>query len=161
MSVTVNGLTLELVDFFEFDTNIPSANKPSGPLVNISDVEGGNNTPYKITVLAYLPNNPLNPVQNKSGLPVKDDTIYLDYYGIKPVEILNKQGGTDTIQCRDFQVEFNCLEETSVYDLYYIQFTYKIEDGSSADAVLVRDTNEDPETDRGTVTVLEEPPPTL
>lgn len=153
MSVTTNGLTLELVDFFEFDTNIPSANKPSGPLVNISDVEGGNATPYKITVLAYLPSgNTLNPVENTSGLPLQGNEIYLNYYGIQPVEILNKQGGTDTIECRDFQVEFNCDETATEYDLYYVQFTYKIEDSSSADAVLVRDTDEDPRTDRGTVT---------
>lgn len=154
MSVTTNGLTLSLVQFFEFDTNIASTNKPSGPLVNISDVEGGNATPYKITVLAYLPSgNTLNPVENTSGLSLQGNEIYLNYYGIKSVEILNKEGGTGTIQCRDFQLEFNCDETATEYDLYYVQFTYKIEDGSSADAVLVRDTDEDPETDRGTVTI--------
>lgn len=153
MSVTTNGVTLNLVQFLEFDTNIPAANKPSGPLVNISDVEGGNGTPYMMTVLAYLPSNTLNPVENTSGLPLKGDTIYLNYYGITPTTILKKDGTTGTIQCRDFRVEFNCDEETTEYDLYYVQFTYKINDGSSADATLVRDEDEDPETDRGTVTM--------
>lgn len=152
MSTTINGVTLNLVQFLEFDTNIPAANKPSGPLVNISDVEGGNGTPYMLTVLAYLPSNTLNPVENTSGLPLKGNTIYLNYNGITPVNILNKKGGTTTIQCRDFRVEFNCEEETTEYDLYYVQFTYKINDGSSADAVLLRDDDEDPELDRGTVT---------
>ncbi|WP_028890058.1 hypothetical protein [Tenacibaculum ovolyticum] len=152
MSTTINGVTLNLVQFLEFDTNIPAANKPSGPLVNISDVEGGNNTPYTLTVLAYLPSNTLNQVENTTGLALKEDLIYLDYYGITDVNVLNKEGNTITIQCRDFRVEFNCEEEATEYDLYYVQFTYQINDGSSADAVLLRDDDEDPETDRGTVT---------
>ena len=153
MSTTTNGVTLNLVQFLEFDTNIPAANKPSGPLVNISDVESGNDTPYMLTVLAYLPSNTLNSVENTSGLPLKGDKIYLNYYGITPTTILKKDGTTGTIDCRDFRVEFNCEEETTEYDLYYVQFTYQINDGSSADAVLLRDDDEDPETDRGTVTV--------
>ena len=161
MSVTTNGVTLKLVQFLEFDTNIPAENKPSGPLVNVSEAENGNNIPYTLTVLAYLPSNTLNPVENTNGLSLKGDTIYLNYYGITPVEILNKEGSTNTIKCRDFRVEFNCTEETTEFDLYYIQFTYQINDGSSADAILLRDEDEDPETDRGTVTVPVKPPPTL
>lgn len=157
MSTTTNGVTLNLVQFLEFDTNIAAANKPSGPLVNISEVEGGNDTPYMLTVLAYLPSNTLNPVTNTSGLQLKGDTIYLNYYGITPTTILKKDGTTGTIQCRDFRVEFNCEEETTEYDLYYVQFTYQINDGTSADATLVRDEDEDPETDRGTVTTPVKP----
>ncbi|MDO6812730.1 hypothetical protein [Tenacibaculum soleae] len=161
MSTTINGVTLNLVQFLEFDTNIPAANKPSGPLVNISGVEGGNSTPYTLTVLAYLPSNKLNPVENTRGLSLKDNEIYLNYYGITPTTILKKDGTTEVIECRDFRVEFNCKEETTVYDLYYVQFTYQINDGSSADATLVRDEDEDPETDRGTVTMPEDPAPTM
>lgn len=161
MSVITNGVTLSLVQFLEFDTNIPAANKPSGPLVNISDVRGGNDTPYTMTVLAYLPSNKLNPVVNINGIALKDNTIYLNYYGITSTTILKKDGTTGTIQCRDFRVEFNCAEETTEYDLYYVQFTYQINDGSSADATLVRDEDEDPETDRGTVTTPIDIPPTL
>lgn len=161
MSVTTNGVTLELVKFLEFDTNILKANKPSGPLVNISNVEGGNTTPYKITVLAYLPNNPLNPVTNTSGLPLQGNEIYLNYYGINDVEVLNKQGGVNTIKGREFRVEFNCEEEATEYDLYYIQFTYQINDESSADVLWVRDDDEDPETDRGTIVTPVKPKPGL
>lgn len=161
MSTTINGVTLNLVQFLEFDTNIPAANKPSGPLVNISGVEGGNSTPYTLTVLAYLPSNTLDPVENTTGLALKENLIYLDYYGITAVNVLDKNGNSNTIQCRDFRVEFNCKEETTVYDLYYVQFTYQINDGSSADATLVRDEDEDPETDRGTVTMPEDPAPTM
>ncbi|WBX71522.1 hypothetical protein [Tenacibaculum retecalamus] len=160
MSITTNGVTLNLVQFLEFDTNIPAANKPSGPLVNVSEFEKGNNVPYILTVLAYLPSNTLNPVENTSGLPLKGNTIYLNYYGIKPTTILKKDGTTGAIQCRDFRVEFNCDEETTEYDLYYVQFTYQINDGSSTDAVLLRDDDEDPELDRGTVTTPIKVPPT-
>ncbi|WP_299134251.1 hypothetical protein [uncultured Tenacibaculum sp.] len=150
-SVTVNHVTLSLVKFEKFVTNIPAANRPTGPLVNISGAEGSNSTPYTVTVLAYLPDNPLNRVENTSGLQLQGDEIYLNYYGINPVNILNKEGGTDTVQGREFRVEFNCKEETTNYDLYYIQFTYKVESGASADMIWVRDEDEDPETDRGTV----------
>ncbi|WP_435262452.1 hypothetical protein [Tenacibaculum sp. nBUS_03] len=151
--VTVNHVTLSLVKFEKFDSNIPAANKPNGPLVNISGAEGGNSTPYTVTVLAYLPDNTLNRVDNTSGLQLQGDQIYLNYYGINPVQVLNKNGGTDNLQGREFRVEFNCEEEATNYDLYYIQFTYKVESGASADMIWVRDEDDDPETDRGTVTV--------
>lgn len=159
--VTVNGttVTLTLKDFKKFDTNIAAANKPKGPLVNISGIEGNNNTPYTVTVLAYLPDNPLNPVDNTSGLKMPNFDIYLNYYGINPVKVLNKQGEFDTLQGREFRVEFNCAEEASLFDLYYIQFTYQVDAGGSADVIWVRDEDEDPETDRGTVTTPATPPP--
>ncbi|WP_299108762.1 hypothetical protein [uncultured Tenacibaculum sp.] len=150
--VTVNGVTLTLKDFRKFDTNIDAANKPTGPLINMSGAEGGNDTPYTVTVLAYLPDNPLNPLENTSGLQLQGNQIYLNYYGINPVKVLNKQGGSDTLQGREFRVEFNCEEEASLFDLYYIQFTYQVISGASADVIWVRDQNDDPETDRGTVT---------
>ncbi|CAM1353920.1 hypothetical protein [Tenacibaculum halocynthiae] len=151
--VTVNHVTLSLVKFEKFVTNIPAANRPSGPLVNMSGAEGANGTPYTVTVLAYLPDNQLNRVENTSGLQLQGDQIYLNYYGINPVKVLNKQGGTDTLQGREFRVEFNCKEEATNYDLYYIEFTYRVESGASADVIWVRDEDEDPETDRGTVTM--------
>ncbi len=158
--VTVNGVTLTLKDFRKFDSNIAAANKPSGPLVNISGIEGNNNTPYTVTVLAYLPDNPLNPIENTSGLQLQGNEIYLNYYGINPVKVLNRTGTFDTVEGREFRVEFNCAEETTQFDLYYIQFTYQIQQGgASADVIWVRDEDEDPETDRGTVTGPATPPP--
>ncbi|MCH2032736.1 MAG: hypothetical protein MK202_04365 [Tenacibaculum sp.] len=156
--VTVNGVTLTLKQFFKFDTNIPASNKPNGPLVNISDSEGANSTPYTVTVLAYLPDNSLNPVTNTSGLQLQGNEIYLNYYGINSVEMLNKDGNFETNQGREFRVEFNCTEQASQFDLYYIQFTYEVQQGQpSADVIWVRDEDEDPETDRGTVTVPAKP----
>ena len=162
MSTTINGVTLTLNKFEKFVTNIPAANKPTGPLVNISGAEGNNNTPYTVTVLAYLPDNTLNRVENTSGLQLQGDEIYLNYYGINPVKVLNKEGGFDIVQGREFRVEFNCDEVADNFDLYYIQFTYEVNQGASADVIWVRDEDEDPDTDRGTVTMpVTVPPPTL
>ena len=155
--VTINGVTLTLLDFRKFDTNIDADNKPTGPLVNISGMEGHNDTPYTVTVLAYLPDNPLQPVENTNGIPLQGNQIYLNYYGINPVKISNKQGGTETVDGREFRVEFNCDEVADKFDLYYVQFTYKVEEGASADVIWVRDEDDDPETDRGTVTMPSDP----
>lgn len=50
---------MTLKDFRKFDTNISSENVPKGPLVNMSGFEGSKGTPFTVTVLAYLPDNPL------------------------------------------------------------------------------------------------------
>lgn len=152
--VNVNGVTLTLKDFRKFDTNISVDNVPTGPLVNMSRDESGNSTtPNTVTVLAYLPDNTLNPVDNTNGLQLQGNEIYLNYYGVVPTKILNKDGGYDTVSCRDFRVEFNCDEVASQYDLYYVQFVYQLDEGTpSVDMILVRSENDDPELDRGTVT---------
>jgi hypothetical protein len=160
--VSTNGVTLTLVDFKKFNNaNIDAQYRASGPLVNVSGVEGGNTTPFTVTVMAYIPSNqPLNPVDNTSGLSLQGNQIYLNYYGTMNMQILNKDGGLDTVSCRDFRVEFNCNEQASQYDLYYIQFTYQLDAGTPAvDFICVRDQDDDPETDRGTVTGPATPPP--
>jgi len=152
--VTVNGVTLTLLDFQKVDANIPLASKPKGPLVNISDIEGTSDTPYTVTVLAYLPDNTLKPITNTSGLQLQGNQIYLNYYGTTQVQYISGLGVTETLNCRDFRVEFDCEEEANQFDLYYIQYTYQLDPGTpSVDAILVRDDDEDPETDRGTVTM--------
>jgi len=159
--VNVNGVTLTLKDFRKFDTNISVDNVPTGPLVNMSRDESGNSTtPNTVTVLAYLPDNTLNPVDNINGLQLQGNEIYLNYYGVVPTQIVNKDGGYDTVNCRDFRVEFNCDEVASLYDLYYVQFAYQLDEGTpSVDMILVRSENDDPVTDRGTVTTPIDPEP--
>lgn len=155
--VKVNGLTLTLKDFKQFDTNIPKQFKPTGPLVNVSDLEGTIDTPYTVTVLAYLPGGQeLNdiPVERRTGLPLQGNQIYLNYEGVKVVTTTDRNGNRQLVDCRNFKVEFNCEEEAEVYDLYYIQFDYELCEGTpSVNAILVRDQDDDPETDRGTVTM--------
>ncbi|RBW56701.1 hypothetical protein DS884_14690 [Tenacibaculum sp. E3R01] len=155
--ITTSGITLTLKDFKEFDTNIPAANKPKGPLVNISAIENGDNKPYTVTVLAYLPGNQvLNPLPagSRTDLKMPNKEIYLNYYGPVTMNLVGRDGEPVSTLCRDFRVEFNCDDkDVQVYDLYYIQFTYQLDEGTpSVDAICVRDQDDDPETDRGTVT---------
>ncbi|MEQ3500189.1 MULTISPECIES: hypothetical protein [Tenacibaculum] len=167
--VNVNGVTLTLKDFRKFDTNINSENVPKGPLVNMSGLEGSTSNLFTVTVLAYLPDNPLKPIENTTGLQLQGNEIYLNYYGISPIKILNKDGGYTTVSGRDFRVDFNCKKEASHFDLYYLQFTYQLEAGTElADMIYVRDNNttpilgdvnNDPELERGTVTAPATPPP--
>lgn len=153
--VTVDGVTLTLVKVQKFNNaNLPVANIASGPLVNTSSTENNNSSPFTVTVLAYIPSNQqMNAVDNTSGLSLQGNQIYLNYYGTVNMNVLNKNGGTDTVLCRDFRVEYNCDEGATTYDLLYLQFQYSLEAGTpSVDAICVRDQNDDPETDRGTVT---------
>ncbi|CAM1358534.1 conserved hypothetical protein [Tenacibaculum sediminilitoris] len=151
--VNVNGVTLTLKDFKKLNMNINAGEIASGPLTNISSNENSGASDYTVTTVAYIPSNKLNPVTNQNGLQLQKDEIYLNYYGVKQVKVLDKNGSTVTYLCRDFRVEFNCDEEASQYDLYYVQFTYVLEAGTEpVDMIFVRDDNEDPETDRGTVT---------
>ncbi|WGH76761.1 hypothetical protein P8625_06290 [Tenacibaculum tangerinum] len=152
--VSVNGVTLTLEDFKKLNINIAAADIASGPLTNISSSEMTGTTTYTVTAVAYIPSNQLNPVSNQSGLPLQKDDIYLNYYGVINVNVLDKNGNPVTYSCRDFRVEFNCDEIADTYDLYYVQFTYTLEEGTEpVDMIYVRDDNEDPETDRGTVSV--------
>ncbi len=152
-SVTVEGLKLTLRNFNKLDKWVQSDQVPTGPLVNISDIEGTTDTPYTVTVLAYLPDNKLNKVENTSGLSLQSDLIYLNYYGGVVVKTTNKGGEEVDLLCRDFRVEYNCKEKSPKFNLYYIQFEYQLLPGTpSVDAIIVRDDDEDPRTDRGTVT---------
>lgn len=66
-------------------------------------------------------------------------------------------------------MDFNCKKEASHFDLYYLKFTYQLEEGAElADMIYVRDNNtnpilgdvnDDPVTERGTVTTPATPPP--
>lgn len=154
--VSVNGLTLTLKDFEKLGSSVAASAIATGPLVHMSTPDNSN-APYTVTVLAYVPSKQLlNPIpeENRTGLPLKGNKIYLNYVGTIDVESFDNANGQPTNKvCRDFLVEFNCLEEATEYDLYYIQFTYSVNEGTdSVDAILVRDRDDDPETSRGTYT---------
>ncbi|CAM1343594.1 hypothetical protein [Tenacibaculum amylolyticum] len=156
-----NQITLTLRDFKKFDTNIPAANKPSGPLVNVSDIESGAYNPYTVTVLAYLPGDQvLKPVELGddvvNSISLDNNLIYLTYYGVEVVTVTDRNQNRQLVDCRKFCVEYDCNDEAQVYDLYYIQFDYQLNPKTlPVDAILVKDKDDDPETDRGTVTMPE------
>ncbi len=151
-------ITLEKIEFEKLKEGISFKDKPQGPLVNMSDVETGNHEPFIVTILAYLPNNTLHEVCFSPSvidkLELKKNYIYLTYYGVKVVTYLDRNDNRQLIDCRDFRVEYNCKEKSEFFDLYYIQFKYQLaSDTLPVDAIIVRDDDEDPETDRGTVTM--------
>lgn len=160
-TVSVNGLTLTLNDYEKLKTSIAAADIATGPLVHMSTPEEGENE-YTVTVLAYVPSKQiLNPVpqENRKGLQLNGNKLYLNYVGPIDVESFDNANGQPSNKvCRNFLVEFNCLEEASEYDLHYIQFTYSVDAGTdSVDAILVRDRDDDPQTSRGTYTVPSNP----
>ncbi len=150
-------ISFKLKDFEKLKEGILFENKPKGPLVNMSDVEKGSYKPFMVTILAYLPSNELNKVCLSpdviNKLELLKNYIYLTYYGVKVVTTTDRNGNRQLVDCRDFRVEFNCKEIAETYDLYYIQFEYQlVGETLPVDAIIVRDDDEDPELDRGTVT---------
>lgn len=83
----------------------------------------------------------------------------LTYRGVVNAKTSINSG--ENITCRDFDLFYDCNSKSTEYDLYYIEFDYKILDGSSAEALLVEYTEDNlekcekladpPETERGTV----------
>ncbi len=153
-----NRISLTLLDYKKLETKIPQGRIPEGPLVNISDVENSTATPYMVTILAYIPDNDLSTPDNTSGILLEGNKIYLNYYGVIEVEYVNKSGVTEQLKCRDFRIEYNCEDKASFYDLYYIQFNYQLLEGTvPVDGILVRNQDDDPRTDRGTLTMPAKP----
>lgn len=157
-AVTTNGLALTLINAFPMGETIPAAQRALGPMVNVSEVKGRTNTPYLVTVMAYVPaNQTLQPIpeSNRTGLALNDaETLYLNYEGVTISTYTDRNGNRQITDCRNFIVEYNCDETAEAYQLYYIQFEYALFNSTNlVNSVMVRDQNDDPETDRGTVTM--------
>jgi len=151
------GIEVELIRFDKFDADIPASEVPSGPLVSMSDIVTTSlPNHYTVTVLAYLPSGKtFKKVDEtkKNGVSLKEEIIYLNYYGATVVTTVDRNGNRDLSLCRDFRIEYNCEEGADEFDVYYLQFNYALDAGAlSVDSILVREVNDDPETDRGTVT---------
>lgn len=158
-AVNTQELTITLDTSATQDLNVKiDANYiASGPLVNIASNTNGGVTSYTVTVLAYIPSETLNDVNPSAGLvqsvPIKGNKIQMNYYGASTVTVTDASGTPQTRTCRDFRIEFNANEGAKKFDLYHIQFTYSIPEGTEpVDVIYVREQNDDPETDRGTVT---------
>ncbi len=153
-TVELNGVVMELINYSRLQETISANEMADGPSVNISSPENrGNDDSYTITVLTYLPKAQLSQIENTSGIKLEDN-VYLNYNGINPVKILGKDNKYTTVQGREFRFDYRCdIKNVEEYFLCYLQFAYTIKDSQYADVIWVRDENEDPETDRGTVTV--------
>ncbi|SEB51025.1 hypothetical protein SAMN04489761_1128 [Tenacibaculum sp. MAR_2009_124] len=148
------SITMKLINYTQLEQKIDADKMADGPSVNISSPENqGNDDSYTVTVLTYLPDAQLSQVENTSGIKL-DDNVYLNYNGVNPVKILGKDNKYTTVQGREFRFDYRCdVKNVEKYFLCYLQFAYTIKDSQYADVIWVRDENEDPETDRGTVTV--------
>ncbi|PKH49583.1 hypothetical protein CXF68_02245 [Tenacibaculum sp. Bg11-29] len=154
MSTTINGVTIT-VNF---------CNKINGPKVPLSEVSKGaplaniyKTTPtgntYTVNIVSHVPislnaDNPSDPnevvsLDNGAGY------LYLAYKGLQEVNTAINQG---KVNCRTFWFEFDAQEDATEFNIYHTQFVYSV-DGSAgnAEAILVQERNDDPDTDRGTV----------
>ncbi|CAM1358947.1 hypothetical protein [Tenacibaculum xiamenense] len=164
-TVESKSITMKLNTYSKLNEKIKASKVADGPSVNISQPENiENKNSYKVTVLTYLPDAVLSKVENNEGLELDKEFVYLNYVGINPVQFMGKDGKYTTLQGREFRFDYNCeVEKDKIkeYFLCYLQFSYTINDNQYADVIWVRDENEDPETDRGTVTGPSDlPPPT-
>ncbi|WP_075342233.1 hypothetical protein [Tenacibaculum agarivorans] len=154
--VKVDGVTMNLLDFRKVGS-LPATQCtiPSGPLTNsMGPYKFDNKEIYVVTVLAYIPDNELETkVKDKSGLVLIKDKLYLNYKGVKDVTIILADGKQQELTSRNFVVEYDCDENTDNYIIYQIRFAYNLDEGTDpVDVIFVQDKDDDPETDRGTVT---------
>ena len=129
------------------------------PLANVYPKEGVANT-YTVNIVSHVPTQLNIDTPPDPNLVVSLDNnagyLYLAYNGIQAVNTPINQGN---VNCRVFWFEYNSPVDLdnppadTQYNLYHTQFDYTIEQaGGNAEAICVHERNDDPETDRGTVT---------
>ncbi|CAM1366335.1 conserved hypothetical protein [Tenacibaculum litopenaei] len=166
-AVNTQQLNITLDAFQAFDTNIPQNLIADGPLVNAEATTIEGKSGFTVTALAYIPSGEFNPVvigpEVVNSVALMSNVLYLNYYGVAVVKTENREGGIQENLSRDFRIEFNMKNTSELYDLYYIKFSYVLPEGTTpVDMIYVREQNDDPETDRGTITTpVKVPPPTL
>ncbi len=135
------------------------------PLVNLSEVEDNHgNKSFDMQMVAYIPNilTPPDPPPSAFPIPIPTNgenpdihSIFFKYNGVFRIKtLINTLAGDHTVLCRDFEIVYDASENPTGYDAYMFTINYKLlfKDMLTAEAVIVRDVNLDPETSRGTVT---------
>ncbi|GAA4271037.1 hypothetical protein U6A24_03985 [Aquimarina gracilis] len=163
-TITIAGISFTLNFCHKTnDTPIPSNFISKQPIANIykssisSDLKK-----YIVNIVAHLPENlqSLADLNLSSGLFLNEDkTIFFNYSGVSKVTTAVDKSDNGVLLCREFNIEYDCEDEHEQiknYNLYHIQFEYELLPKSfqSVEAIIVHDINEDPETDRGTVTTV-------
>jgi len=116
---------------------------------------------YTVNIVAHIPVSTKNLTETNLGSGLfldKNKTLFLNYNGVNNIDTsIFKSDQTGILLCRDFGIEYNS-QDTIIedYNLYHIQFDYNLfsESFQLVEAIIVRLINEDPETDRGTVTTV-------
>ncbi|OSY88667.1 hypothetical protein WH52_03035 [Tenacibaculum holothuriorum] len=154
---TINGVTITVNFCNKINaTAIPESEISKGaPLANIYKTSPTADT-YTVNIVSYVPttlniDNPPNPdevisLDNNAGY------LYLAYKGLQDVNTPINQG---KVNCRTFWFEFDANDGATQFDLYQTQFVYSVgSEAGNAEAILVQERNDDPDTDRGTVTTV-------
>lgn len=164
MDVKIAGLDFELI--FCNKVNGEPIKLASVPRKSAANVYPGYSVnSYIVNIYVTIPQK-LKPLDGteQSGLYLMknndDNILFLQYNGIRRVGSSIDSSG-NMLNCRDFNVIFNEDDPNpTLFDLYHIQVKYTIDSQASlsAEAIYVTLTNEDPETERGTITASSQIP---
>ncbi|WP_346882194.1 hypothetical protein [uncultured Algibacter sp.] len=159
-NITIAGLSLSTKFCHKINKEqIKSIYISEEPLTTIykSQQEGA----YTVNIVAYVPTSlkNLKDINLGSGIFLNEEkTLFLNYNGVSNVNTsVQKTNDSGVLLCREFNVEYDCDDQVlENYNLYHIQFDYKLlpKKFQSVEAIIVKLINEDPVTDRGTVTTV-------
>ena len=166
-TLEAKGIALELINEGKVIGTISAAEKPVGPLVNIETITENGKNRYILTVVGFVKTEGLSKPDDISGIEILPK-IYLNYKGADKVNVVGANGSEEKT-CRLFVIEYNykcppTFPESpnppiTEYDMCMFKFSYALEEGTpGVEVIYIVDKNDDPETDRGTVTSPEDAP---
>ncbi|MDG1806238.1 hypothetical protein [Flavicella sp.] len=127
------------------------------PLVNIYLKDKNIPNTYIVNIVSYIgaeKRKNLTPKQLQSGFPINKKVALRYNEKIANINTEIKEGVT----CRDFKIIYDAPEEQATFNKVEVQFEYTLLDNTApVEAIIVRDKDLDPGTDRGTVTTPYEP----
>lgn len=142
-------------------TPISSTKIIAEPFLHVESCADGS---YRLHTIVFIPKMlaPFPKDQVTADLlPIKsteseEAKIYLKYNGITQEATELTTILQNKILCRNFELLYDAIEGQSDYHVYKIVFNYALADSStmSANGIVMRDRNIDPETSRGTVTIV-------
>ncbi len=138
------------------------------PLANIYEKkeDGEGIGDYTVNILAYVAKekhledlalscSSFSVFKNEQG----NNLLAIKYNGLVGVNTwINVENSNNQVYCRDFEIVYDAKEKKNInkFDLYLISFDYTLTkteniNNISAEAIIVRDENLDPDTSRGTI----------
>ena len=159
-TTTIAGLSIAIKFCHKINNEpIKSVYTSEEPLVTIYDNQNSNT--YTVNLAVHIPEDlePMDELDLSGGLFLDENKeLFLSYNGVRNVDTsVYKSQDAGTLLCRDFAVEYDSKEQiVENYNLYFVQFDYKLLpiNFQSVEAIIVKLVDEDPETDRGTVTTV-------
>jgi len=158
-NTTIAGLSIS-TNFCHKINHKPLIHKDTSEEPLVSIYQGKDDNTYHVSIITRIPvglHTP-NTIHVDSGLFLdKEKTLFLSYNGVKKVFTSVLKNNDDPLLCRNFTIEYDYKPATiEFYDLYQIQFDYHFtnKDFQSVEAIIVKIKDEDPRTDRGTVTAV-------